>query len=376
MDEKRKKLAKWIIGIAAACIVLFLALQNLGVLARAVSWSAGLVFPLLLGLAIAIIINVPMSFFERYIFAKTERSFLQKTRRPLAFLIAFVMILGIIAGVVWLVIPELVDAITVAVEGAIELVDHISKMDRQKIAELPFGGMLLNADWDKLVASMQDWVKNQSGLIVGTAVDTLSSLLGWITDLFIALIFAIYILFSKSTLKRQVGRLIRAWLPDRFSGWTIHAAKLALANLRAFISGKTLDAAIMAALCMAGMLALQIPYVPMVGALVGVTALIPVVGGFIGAGVGAFVILTTDPLKALIFLIFIIVLQQLEGNLIYPKIVGDRLKLPGIWVLAAVTVGGALAGAIGMLVSVPAAATVYQLVREATAKREQKKKAA
>ncbi|MBQ7089557.1 MAG: AI-2E family transporter, partial [Clostridia bacterium] len=333
MDKTRKNLAKWIIGIAAACIVLFLALQNLDVLARAVGWAAGLVFPLLLGVAVAVILNVPMSFFERYIFAKTEHSFLQSLRRPLSFILALVMILGIIAGVVWLVIPELVDAITVAVEGAIELVDHISKMDRAKIAELPFGGMLLNADWDKLVDSMRDWVKNQSGVIVGTAVDTLGSLFGWIADLFIALIFAIYILFSKSTLKRQAARLTRAWLPERFSGWTIHAAKLASANLRAFISGKTLDAAIMAALCMVGMLALQIPYVPMVGALVGVTALIPVVGGFIGAGVGAFVILTTDPIKALIFLIFIIVLQQLEGNLIYPKIVGDRLKLPGIWVL-------------------------------------------
>ena len=144
-------------------------------------------------------------------------------------------------------------------------------------------------------------------------------------------------------------------------------------NFRNFVSGQALEAVILSTLCMIGMLILQLPYIPMVGALVGVTALIPVVGGFIGAVIGTFMILTVDPVKAVIFLAFLIILQQLEGNLIYPRVMGSRVKLPAMWILAAVTVGGGLAGPVGMLLGVPIASTAYVLLREATEQREQMK---
>ena len=164
--------------------------------------------------------------------------------------------------------------------------------------------------------------------------------------------------------------MVRVWLPKNFGEWSIHAASVASMNFRNFISGQSLEAVILGVLCMIGMWIFGFPYAPMIGALVGVTALIPVVGGFIGAGVGAFMILTVDPLKAVFFLIFIVVLQQLEGNLIYPRVMGSRVNLPGMWILAAVTVGGGIAGPVGMLLSVPIASTVYVLVKEATDKRE------
>ena len=368
--EKRKVIARWLIGIAAACILIFLGIQNVGVVANAVSWVTGLIMPLILGFAFALIINVPMRFFESHLWPKTKKKFLGKLRRPLSFIISFALIIGILVGVVWLVIPELVDAVKLIVQSVIDLVNKLSAMDEAELAELPLGSILLNTDWDKLLNTLQAWLKNQSGTIVNTAVGTIGSLVGGIFDFFITFVFAIYILFNKDKLKTQAKRLIRVWLPKNFGEWSIHAASVANMNFRNFISGQSLEAVILGVLCMIGMWIFGFPYAPMVGALVGVTALIPVVGGFIGAGVGAFMILTVDPIKAVLFLVYIIVLQQLEGNLIYPRVMGSRVNLPGMWILAAVTVGGGIAGPVGMLLSVPIASTVYVLVKEATNKRE------
>lgn len=372
--ENKKKLSKWIIGIVATCIVIFLGLQNINVVADSVSWVAGLIMPLILGFAFALILNVPMRFFESHIWSRTKKKGLQKLRRPVSFIISLVLIIGILVGVVWLVIPELVNAVKVIVQGAIDLVNRFSAMSEAELAELPFGNALMNTDWDKMLDTLQNWLKNQSGTIVNTAVGTIGSLVGGIFDFFISFVFAIYILFSKDKLKAQAKRMIRVWLPKSFGEWAIHAASVASMNFRNFISGQSLEAVILGVLCMIGMWIFGFPYAPMIGALVGVTALIPVVGGFIGAGVGAFMILTVDPIKAVFFLIFIVVLQQLEGNLIYPRVMGSRVNLPSMWILAAVTVGGGIAGPIGMLLSVPIASTAYVLVKEATDKREKKMK--
>ena len=368
--EKRKVLSKWLIGIAAACILIFLGVQNIGIVAGAVSWVLGLIMPLILGLVFALILNVPMHFFESHLFSKTKKPFLKKIRRPLSYIISLVMIIGVLVGVVWLVIPELAGAVKLIVQSVIDMITRLNAMDKAELAELPFGSMLLDTDWDKLLDTMQNWLKNKSGSIVNTAVGTVSSLVGGIFDFFISFIFSIYILFSKEKLKSQVSRLVRVWLPRSFGEWLIHASHVASGNFRNFISGQSLEAVILGVLCMIGMLILDIPYAPMVGALIGVTALIPVVGAFIGTIVGAFMILTVEPIKAVIFVVFLLILQQLEGNLIYPKVMGSRVNLPAMWILAAVTVGGGIAGPIGMLLAVPVASTAYILIREATLQRE------
>lgn len=368
--EKRKVLSKWLIGIAAACILIFLGVQNIGIVAGAVSWVLGLIMPLILGLVFALILNVPMHFFESHLFSKTKKPFLKKIRRPLSYIISLVMIIGVLVGVVWLVIPELAGAVKLIVQSVIDMITRLNAMDKAELAELPFGSILLDTDWDKLLDTLQTWLKNKSGSIVNTAVGTVSSLVGGIFDFFISFIFSIYILFSKEKLKSQVSRLVRVWLPRSFGEWLIHASHVASGNFRNFISGQSLEAVILGVLCMIGMLILDIPYAPMVGALIGVTALIPVVGAFIGTIVGAFMILTVEPIKAVIFVVFLLILQQLEGNLIYPKVMGSRVNLPAMWILAAVTVGGGIAGPIGMLLAVPVASTAYILIREATEQRE------
>ncbi len=371
-SDRRKKLSKWIIATVAACILIFLGVQNIRLLAGALSWLVGLVMPLLVGLGFALIVNVPMRFFETHLWPRTTKMTVIRLRQPVAYLISVLLILGILVGIVWLVIPALGDAVMLIVQSLIEFANKLSTMEFQVWEESALGSLLLNLDWDSAIATLQSWLAEQGGNIMNTVVGTLSSLVGGLMDLFVAVVFSVYVLFNKKRLKTLAVRLVRAWLPKNFGAWLIHATAVASANLRSFISGQTLEALILGGLCIIGMLLLGIPYAPMVGALVGVTALVPVVGGLVGALVGAFVILTVNPLKALIFVIFLVILQQLEGNIIYPRVMGSRVNLPAMWILAAVTVGGGVGGPLGMLLAVPVASTVYTLAREATEKREQR----
>lgn len=269
-----------------------------------------------------------------------------------------------------LVIPELVNAFTIIVQGATGLLNKLNAMSEAELKAFPLGNLFLSIDWDGILTSIQIWLKNEGGTIVNSAFGTITSFVGGVFNSIISFIFAIYILFSKDKLKRQACRIANVWMPKGLSGWLIHAASVTNVTFRNFISGQSLEAVILGALCMLGMLILQIPYAPMVGALVGVTALLPVIGAYLGVIVGAFMILTVDPVKAVVFILFLLILQQLEGNLIYPRVMGSRVNLPGMWILAAVTIGGGISGPIGMLFSVPITSTAYVLFKEATDKRE------
>lgn len=240
----------------------------------------------------------------------------------------------------------------------------------------PLGEYLeqIDIDWMQLKLNLEEWTMSRRDVLLKQAAGTVSSIAIGFMNFFIGLVFSIYILANKEKLKIQTRRLIHAWIPEKLGFSLIHVVSICNVSFRNFIAGQATEAVILGTLCTIGMLILRLPYAPMVGALVGVTALIPVVGAYIGAIVGAFLILTVSPLKAFVFIIFLIVLQQLEGNLIYPKVVGSRVNLPAMWVLASVTVGGNLAGPVGMLLGVPAASAAYELLKEATAKRELKSK--
>lgn len=372
-----KAYAKWIIGIGAVLILIFLGFANLSSVTGTVKWFFGLFTPLIVGFFMALILNVPMRFIESHLWPKAKKKSAIKLRRPLAFVLSLVLILGILTGVIVLVVPEIVEAVKIFAKGLMDVINNLAKLNKKEtLSTLPFGGLLAKIDWSSIYVNVQGWIKDQSGTIVNGAMDTVITLVGGIIDFFFAVIFSIYILFSKETLKYQAKRLINAWLPKRGGSYLVHASSVANGVFRNFVAGQTIEAIILGSLCALGMFILRIPYAPMVGALVGVCALIPVVGAFIAGGVGAFMIFTESPLKALIFIIFLIILQQIEGNLIYPKVVGNQIKLPAIWVLASVTVGGALAGPLGILLGIPLTSTLYVLLREATEKREQKKRLA
>lgn len=370
--EKKRKLTKWVILTVAACILIFLGVQNIGAVGRAVSWCFGIVMPLVIGCAIALIVNVPMGFLERHLWAKSEKRLLTRLRRPISFILSFLFVIGILVGVVAIVLPQLVDTVTVIVKSAIEIVNDFNAMSDEEIAALPFGEFLLDVDWNKLLESTKSWLANRASLITNSVFGTVTSLVGGVIDLFVSVVFSIYVLSSKERLKSGAQRIARVWFPKKQGEWCIRAASILSTNMKNFIVAQFIEAIIIGLMCFVGMLIFGFPYAAMISVLVGVTALIPIVGSFIGGGVGAFMMLTVDPMKAVWFLVFFIILQQFEGNVIYPKTVGSRVKLPGMWILAAVTVGGGIGGTVGMLLGVPIASTLYTLFNEATEKREKR----
>lgn len=371
--DSSKKISRWVIGTATVCILIYLGIRNITVVGAGLSWLLNLFYPLILGVVLALIMNVPMRFFEDHMFRKTKKKFLQNLRRPLAFVLSLVLILGIIVGVVWLVIPEFYNAMKIFIKNVIDLIGKISK---HKIGDGILSGefrtLIENVDWKNIVKNLEGFIRNQGANIMDTAVGTISVLVGSVVNFVFAVIFSIYILFSKEKLKSQCSRLIKVWIPEKYGKWIVHSASVASRTFRNFVSGQSLEALILGSLCFVGMLILQIPYAAMISALVVVMALIPVVGAYVAVGIGAFMVYTVSPVKAIIFLVFFLLLQQFEGNVIYPKVMGSKINLPAIWILGAVTVGGALYGPVGMLIAVPLTSTVYVLFKEVTLQREEK----
>ncbi len=370
--EKRRVISKWVIGTFACCILIYLGMRHIGNIAQAVYFVGGLIKPMLIGGILALILNVPMSVIEHRLRAGGKRI---RHIRGLSIVLALILVLGIFVGVAVLVIPELINALALIVQIISGSLDQLASLESNaQIMASPLGQYLagINIDWLALKEQLETFIKSYSGSFVNQAVDATSSVVGGTVNFFIGLTFAICTLAGKETLKRQAGRLMRVWLPAKLGDVLIHIFTVCNETFRRFIAGQATEAIILGTLCMIGMAILRIPYAPMIGAMVGVTALIPVLGAFVGTVIGAVMILTADPFKALVFVIFLLVLQQVEGNLIYPRVVGAKINLPAMWVLAAVTVGGNLAGPLGMLLGVPAASAAYALLREETEKREKR----
>ena len=373
--EQLKKLSKWFIRTFIICILIYLSIRHMSQIADTIIWIKDILNPLIMGVILALFLNVPLEFIEKHLFRKQPTPRKQKFRRPLAILLSFVLVIGVFVGVAFLVVPELIDAVTIVISSVMNGLDQLvtleSTLDYSKI---PFGQQLSRIDIDflELQNRLNEWLKQLGGTIADSAANILSSMASATIDFVIGLVFSIYILANKEKLKRQVSRFARVWLPERFAEIGIHVASVCGKNFKLFVAGQTTEAIILGSLCTIGMLILRIPYAPMIGALVGVTALIPYVGAWIATLVGAFMIVTVNPFKALVFIIFLLTLQQIEGNAIYPKVVGAKINLPAMWVLAAITIGGNLAGPIGMLLGVPAASSLYSLMREATAIKEAK----
>lgn len=365
---KIRKITKWIIGVVTVCILIYLAIRHLDMIAVGISWLVGITFPILLGTVMALVLNVPMRPIEKHLHIKKE-----KAKRPLAIVLSLVLVLGIFIGIAFLVVPEIVNTVRLVAQIVMSGIDQAASWEQTlDFSQLPFGEYLqqVDIDWTGLKNNLENWTISQRNVLLQQAAGAVSSIASGFMNFFIGLVFSIYVLANKEKLKRQALCLIHVWLPQKFGSALVHVVSVCNRSFRNFIAGQATEALILGMLCTIGMLVLRLPYAPMVGALVGVTALIPIVGAFIGTIVGAFLILTVSPFKALIFVIFLVILQQIEGNLIYPKVMGARINLPAIWVFAAVTVGGNLAGPVGMLLGVPAASAAYELLKEATSKRE------
>lgn len=325
----------------------------------------GAVTPLFLGCAIAYFVNILMSLYESHFFISSNRTFVQKSRQPVCMVLAFATLLAIMVLVVCLVVPQLSSCIQLLLSALPGVMESLTN-GIEKLNILPENVMesLSAVDWQTRIGEVLKSVISGLGNVMGILGAMISTVLSGVVTIFMAVMFAIYLLAGKEKLGQQSKRLMCRYMSKNLYEKCIHFLTVLNACFRNYIVGQCTEAVILGLLCMGGMFLLRLPYAAMVGALIAFTALIPVAGAYIGAGVGAFMILTVSPGKAVVFLIFIVVLQQLEGNLIYPRVVGSSIGLPALWVLAAVTVGGGIMGIGGMLLGVPIAATAYQLLRE------------
>ena len=365
-DSTLRKIAQWIIRIVSACILLYLGIRHISSIVQALGYLATLVKPILIGIILALMLNVPMSSIESRLLKNAKRG-----KRGIAILLALILVLGIFIGVAFLVIPELVSAFALILKIVTGGLDQLAQMESDgAFPQIPYIEYVADIDWLGLKNQLETWLKDSSGELMNHAVGAAESVVSAVVTGVLGLTFSIYILAAKEKLKNQVSRLIRVWLPRRLGNGILHVSSVCGQTFKLFIAGQATEAIILGTLCMVGMAILRLPYAPMIGALVGVTALIPIIGAFVGTVVGAIMILTVSPLKAVFFVLFILILQQVEGNVIYPRVVGSKINLPAIWVLAAVTVGGNIGGPIGMLLGVPAASAAHTLLKEATQKRE------
>ena len=348
---------------------LFLAIHYWDPLCLALSLMAGAAFPLLLGGVIAYAVNILMSFYERHLFPGNAGAAV-RLRRPVCLLLAFASLAALVALIIRMILPELVQCVGLLFQKAAPLAEELGvllnkNLDLSQLLN-SYGAALTDGtvDWKEALSTALKWLGQGLGGVMGSVLSLFSSLFSAAFTAIVSLIFSIYLLTGKEQLSRQASLLLRTYLKPRWYERMMYFLQTLDNCFRRFLVGQCTEAVILGLLCMGGMLLFRFPYATMVGALIGFTALIPVAGAYIGAGVGAFMIFTVSPVQSLLFLVFIVVLQQLEGNLIYPKVVGSSIGLPGIWVLAAVTVGGGILGIFGMLLAVPLAAACYQMVRE------------
>lgn len=355
--------------LGVTLFALYLAIHYWDPLCLILSLMAGAASPLLLGGVIAYAVNILMSFYERHYFPGST-GVAAKSRRPVCMLLAFASLAALVVLVVRMILPELVQCVGLLFQKAAPVAEELGlllnkNLDLSRILS-SYGSALTDGtvNWKEALSTALKWLGQGLGGVMGSVLSLFSSLFSAAFTAIVSLIFSIYLLTGKERLGRQASLLLRTYLKPRWYERLMYFLRTLDNCFRCFLVGQCTEAVILGLLCMAGMLLFRFPYATMVGALIGFTALIPVAGAYIGAGVGAFMIFTVSPLQALLFLVFIVVLQQLEGNLIYPRVVGSSIGLPGIWVLAAVTVGGGILGVGGMLLAVPLAAACYQMVWE------------
>ncbi len=324
----------------------------------------GAAIPLFIGCGFAFLLNILMEKLEKFYFPKSTHKAVLKTRRPVCILVALVLLITILALVGWLVIPEFTDAVILLFEKLPDTIDAaIEWIDTRHLLPENILSYLEAINWDSIFDSLIDVIKNYGGDAVNLIISTVSSLFSWIVNFFVGIIFAIYILLNKEKLLSQSDRILRRFTSEKWYGKIKYVLRVLNDCFRRYIVGQSVEAVILGALCCVFMLIFQFPYATMISACIAFTALIPVAGAYIGGAVGFVMILTESPAQAFLFVLFLVILQQLEGNLIYPRVVGSSMGLPGIWVLAAVVIGGGVAGILGMLLGVPLAAAAYRMIR-------------
>ena len=357
-DSMDKKLFKSILLLITYTVVLVMVLSRLGLIAGGVAWVLGLVKPLLIGFALAFVLNRPCHFFFRLYDRGLSRTRARGAARPLAVVTSYLVLILAIAAIFSFVVPKLVESIQTF---ALNLGGYLANVQGWYNDIIAY----FHLDVEALdLSGLNDVLKNLFNYVLGFLSDLgphllelTSGIVSMVVTGVLSLVFSIYMLSGRDTLMSQCRRVLRAYVPARFADPLTDVVHLTADTFTRFVTGQLIEACILGGLCAAGMLFIQADYAPLIGVIIGASAIIPVAGAYIGAIVSALLLVMVSPIKALVFLVFLVVLQQIEGNVIYPKVVGTSIGLPGIWVLAAVTIGGGVGGLVGVLLSVPRCST-------------------
>ena len=360
-----EKYKKDIIKLILFTIIIIFAFINIKAIGSFLAYLINIFMPFIIGIFIAFILNVLLNFVENKLFKKLNNKNYKtwsKLKRPVSVIITFIIIITIMVFILGLLIPQLQNTVILFTknfdtykEQTIEILNNFG-INSESINNY-------STSINNLKNEITSYINNNRNEIMQITIGVASSFLGSITSIIIGIVFAIYILLKKEDLSRQFKKILKAYLPEKYERRIEEIANLSNITFGNFISGQCLEALIIGLLCFIGMLILQIPYASTISVLVGFTALIPIFGAFIGTFIGAFLIFMVEPFKALIFIIFIIILQQLEGNIIYPKVVGKSVGLPSIWVMVAVTIGASIYGVLGMILSVPLCSILYSIIK-------------
>ncbi|MEG0026299.1 MAG: AI-2E family transporter [Bacilli bacterium] len=359
-----KKQIKTILFFIAFAIILFVSLQHLNIVLDILLFILILFMPFILGICIAFVLNVLLKIIENKLFKKLtlkNGKIWSKIKRPIALLLSLIIVFGFVIFLLVLIIPELKNAVTIFIDNIPiyqeKVIDLANKLNLSNDTI-----QIIKNGWENLTDSLFSFLKNNSKDFIQMTLGITTSIVSGIMNFILGLVFAIYMLADKEKLIKQTKKLLYALLPKKKVEKVLYVTTVSNRVFSKFITGQVTEAVIIGLLCFIGMLILHLPYASTISVLVGFTALIPVFGAFIGTAIGAILIFVVDPLGALIFITYIIILQQFEGNLIYPKVVGSSVGLPGIWVMLAVIIGGSLYGIVGMLLSVPICSILYVLL--------------
>lgn len=360
-----KKIRELIVFTALLVVALWKFDVVLGVLKTI--WD--IIFPFVLGGAIAFLTNVPMSFLEKKIFenVKNKNKIVRKLKRPISLILTIVLVVGVIALVMFGVIPQLTRTMGTLVTSINDFIPQMQSWigeffhNNQEIMNLVDQ---IEFDPDQAIKWGISLLGNGAGNMMNTTMSAVGSIVSGVATFFIAFSFACYILFQKEKLHIQIRKVFFAFLPRQKADTFLKVCSLTYRTFANFLAGQCLEAVILGSMFVVTLSILRMPYALLIGILIAFTALIPIFGAFIGCAVGSFLIFMVNPQQAILFVIVFLVLQQIEGNLIYPHVVGESVGLPSIWVLAAVTIGGNLMGIVGMLVFIPLLSVLYTIFRE------------
>lgn len=373
-----------IMKIVIIAIVLFIALLNIQVVWGGIKYFIDIISPFIWGLAIAFVLNIFMTIYENKVFNSTKNKNTSKRvnqknkkktnslKRTASIILSIITIIAVITIILILIIPQFFEVIKNLISNIPNFLEDTKNFAidiTKKIPEVNNFIQSIQINTDTIKTSLMDISKN----VLDITITQASNLISTIFNFIIAVVFAVYILANKEGLKVQAKKFIYARLDKEKADYVLKVSRLARDSFRSFLTGQAKEAIILGSLCALGMFVLGIPYAGPIGALTAITAFVPIVGAFISGFIGAVLIVAVDPIKAIIFLIFIVVLQQVEGNLIYPHVVGKNIGLPSIWVLVAITIGGSLFGIMGMIVGLPVVSIIYAIVSENTNKKLKEK---